>query len=156
MMSAHIECLTKKDLTMNSARTARTLLLSLSLAAGAFSAPASAQVSFNINIGPPAPQYEVVPTLPSGYVWAPGYWGWTGERHVWVRGRSIVQREGYRWEPDRWEQRNNGYFRTAGHWQQDKHYKPVKMKKEKKHHDDDRDGKGNKGHGNNGKHGRGG
>lgn len=110
----------------------RNLTLSLMLAASAFAAPAYAQVSVNINIAPPAPEYEVVPTIQPGYVWAPGYWGWNGERHVWVRGRTIVQREGYRWEPDRWEQRDRNYYRSVGHWEQDKSYKPVKMKKEKK------------------------
>jgi hypothetical protein len=123
-----------KDLTMNRTNAIRNLSLSLLLAATAFAAPAYAHVSLNINVGPPAPQYEVVPTIAPGYVWAPGYWGWSGERHVWVRGRAIVQRDGYRWEPDRWEQRDRGYFRTAGHWARDR---------------------GDRGH-DNGKHGKGG
>jgi hypothetical protein len=127
----------------------RNLLLSLLLAAGVFAAPAYAQVSVNINIAPPPPQYEVVPTIQPGYVWAPGYWGWNGERHVWIRGRAIVQREGYRWEPDRWEQRDRTYYRTEGRWVRDPSYKPVKMKKEKKE-------RKQKDHGDNGKHGKGG
>lgn len=131
---------------MNRTNAIRNLLLSLLLAAGAFAAPAYAQVSVNINVGPPALQYEVVPTMQPGYVWAPGYWGWNGDRHIWIRGRSIVQREGYVWAPDRWDQRNNSYYRTAGHWQRDKGYKFVKVKKEKKQ----------KSHGNNGKQGKGG
>jgi hypothetical protein len=126
---------------MNRTNAIRNLLLSLLLAASAFAAPAYAQVSVNINVGPPAPQYEVVPTIQPGYVWAPGYWGWNGERHVWVRGRAIVQREGYRWEPDRWEQRDRTYYRTEGHWEHDKGYKPAKAKKEKKHKDHDDNGK---------------
>ena len=124
---------------MNRTNVTRNLLLSLALAAGVFAAPAYAQVRINVNIGPPALQYEAVPVIAPGYVWAPGYWGWSGERHVWVRGRSIVQREGYRWEPDRWEQRDRGYVRTVGHWAQDK----------------DNRGAGNRGHENNGKHGKG-
>jgi hypothetical protein len=108
-----------EDLTMNRTNVIRKLSLSLLLAATAFAAPAYAGVNLSVNIGPPAPQYEVVPTIAPGYVWAPGYWGWSGQRHVWVRGRSIVQRDGYRWEPDRWDQRNQGYYRTAGHWARD-------------------------------------
>lgn len=131
---------------MNRTNAIRNLLLSLVLAASAFAAPAYAQVSVNINLAPPAPQYEAVPVLSPGYVWAPGYWGWNGDRHIWIRGRSIVQRDGFRWQPDRWEQRDRGYFRTGGHWQRDHDFKPVKMKKEKK----------NKGHDNKGKRGRGG
>lgn len=127
----------------------RRLSVALLLAASAGAAPAYAQISVNISLAPPAPQHEIVPVMPSGYVWAPGYWGWNGERHVWIRGRSIVQREGHRWEPDRWEQRSQGYYRTAGHWER------VKVKKEKKHkdrHDDDRGHRG-RGHGDDGSRG---
>jgi hypothetical protein len=132
----------------------RNPLLALLLAASAsFAAPAFAQVSIHVNLAPPAPQYEVVPTMQPGYVWAPGYWGWSGERHVWVRGRPIAQREGYRWEPDRWEQRDRGYYRTAGHWQPDRDYKPAKAKKEKRDGDDH--DRGNHGEGNKGNHGGG-
>jgi hypothetical protein len=110
----------------------RNLSLSFLLAASAFAAPAYAQLSINVNLAPPAPQYEVVPAIQPGYVWAPGYWGLNGERHVWVRGRAIVQRDGYRWQPDRWEQRDQAYYRSAGYWERDHGYKPVKVKKQKK------------------------
>ena len=141
---------------MNRTKTIRHLLLSLSLAAGVFAAPAYAQLSFNISFAPPAPQYEVVPSVARGYVWAPGYWGWTGDRHVWIRGRSIVQREGYRWAPDRWDQRNSGYYRTAGHWEHDSGYNRYKANKENKGwNHDSRNRRGNDGHGDNGKRGRG-
>lgn len=133
---------------MNHTKALRHMLLSVSLAAATFAAPAYAQISVNISIAPPAPQYEVVPNIAPGYVWAPGYWGWTGERHVWIRGRSIMQREGYRWAPDRWDERSNSYHRTAGHWEHDNSYKAVKVKKEKKqkgwNHDNGRRGKGKK------------
>jgi hypothetical protein len=116
---------------MNRTRAPRNLLLSLSLAA-ALAAPAYAQINFNINVAPPAPQQELVPVIQPGQVWAPGYWGWTGERHVWVSGKPILQREGYRWAPDRWDQRERGFVRTAGHWERDRDFKPAKVKKEKK------------------------
>jgi len=137
---------------MKRTRTLRRLLLSLALAAGVFGAPAYAQISFNINIAPPAPQYEVVPNIAPGYVWAPGYWGWTGDRHVWIRGRAIAQRQGYNWAPDRWEHRDGGYYRAAGHWEQDHGYGRAKMKKEKKGWKHDQRGD----HGNSGKHDKGG
>ena len=131
----------------------RNPLLALLLATSAsFAAPAYAQISINIGLAPPAPQYEVVPTMQPGYVWAPGYWGWSGERHIWVRGRPIVQREGYRWEPDRWDQRDRGYYRTAGHWQPDRDYKPAHVKKQKKDKDGDDHDRGNHGQGNKGRH----
>ena len=115
----------------------RQLLLGLSLAASALAAPAYAQINFNISIAPPAPQHEVVPVIPAGYLWAPGYWGWSGERHVWVRGSTILQRDGFRWEPDRWEQRDRTYFRQVGHWERDHDFKPAKVKKHKKQKKDD-------------------
>jgi len=129
----------------------RNLSLSLLLAAGVFAAPAYAQVSFNISIAPPAPQYEVVPIIEPGYVWAPGYWGWTGERHVWVRGRSIRQREGFVWAPDRWDQHDRNFVRTAGHWEQDRGFKPAKVKNDKNHNGRDNDERGDGRH-DNGKH----
>ena len=127
---------------MNHSKAIRNLSLSLALTAGVFAAPAYAQINVSINLAPPAPQYEIVPVIAPGYVWAPGYWGWSGERHVWVRGRPIALREGYRWEPDRWDQRDRGYFRTAGHWERDHDFKPAKVKKEKKHKDRDDDDRG--------------
>jgi hypothetical protein len=126
-------------------------LLSLLVAAGTAAAPALAQVSISINIAPPPPQYEVVPALPPGYVWAPGYWAWHGNQHVWVHGRSIVQRPGYRWEPDRWEQRDHGYYRQPGRWERDADYKVAKAKHEKQPKHMDKGGDHAK-HGKGGKH----
>jgi hypothetical protein len=63
--SPNMGCVPTKGLTMNRTKnpTIRNLLRSLLPAASAFAAPACAQVSLNVNIGPPAPQYEVVPTI---------------------------------------------------------------------------------------------
>ncbi len=141
---------------MKSDNTVRRLLLSVLLAASATAAPVFAQITFNISIAPPAPLIEVAPAMAPGYVWAPGYWAWHADRHVWVRGRTIVQRVGYRWEPDVWEQRDRAYYRHPGRWERDSDYKPVKMKKEKKskHWDKDGDDRG-PGQGNGGKRGKG-
>ena len=127
-----LSCQLKMEWIMKPANFVRRLLLSMLMAASAAAAPAFAQISFNIIIAPPAPRYEAVPVIAPGYVWAPGYWGWNGDRHIWVRGRTIVQRVGYRWEPDRWEQRDRAYYRHPGRWERDANYKVVKVKKEKK------------------------
>jgi hypothetical protein len=127
-------------INMTYSKLTRNLCLSLLIAVGAMALPVSAQITVNVSIAPPAPQYEVVPPLQAGQVWAPGYWTWTGERHVWVRGRPILQRVGYRWEPDRWEQRGGTYYRRVGNWERDHDYKPAKVKKAKKQ-------KKHKGHG---------
>ena len=144
---------------MKRAAIVQGLLLSLLMT---FAVPAYAEVNISINIAPPAPQYEVMPVIAPGYVWAPGYWAWHGDHHVWVRGRSIVQRTGYRWEPDRWEQHDRAYRRHPGYWQRDPGYTVVKAKKEKKekkdkHRDnrrDDDDDDGDHGRGKRGKHDR--
>lgn len=127
---------------MKTTSVLRTLLLPVLLAA---SAAAFAQINVNISLAPPAPQFEAIPALSPGQVWAPGYWGWNGDRHIWVRGRPIVQRVGYRWEPDRWEQRGTTYYRHEGRWEHEKAKKPKKEKKEKHGHNDN--GHHGKGHG---------
>lgn len=123
----------------------RIVALSLFVAASAAATPVFAQLSVNINIGPPPAQFEVVPQVAPGYIWAPGYWARHDDQFIWVRGRSIVQRSGYRWEPDRWEQRGPAYYRHVGSWERDDHFKTPKMKKEKKSkHDDEDRGRGGK------------
>lgn len=136
---------------MTTGKTIRSILLCALVAAAA---PAFAQVTFNITVGPPAPLYEAVPVMAPGYVWAPGYWAWHGDRHIWVRGRSIVQRVGYRWEPDVWEQRDDRYYRHPGRWKSNasyvvvdpKGYKPPKHrnKERKERENNGKPGKGDK------------
>lgn len=113
-------------------KTARLLGTLITAATLAIAMPALAQVSINISIAPPAPVYESAPMVAPGYVWAPGYWAWFDDRHVWIRGRSIVQRTGYRWDPDRWEQRGNGYYRHPGNWVRATQYAPEKMHRDEK------------------------
>ena len=108
---------------MQSASALRRLLQALVLAASCAAGTSFAQVNVNIGLAPPPPQYEVMPVMAPGYVWAPGYWTWHGDRHIWIRGRPILQRTGYRWEPDRWEHRGNGYYRHAGRWERDREFR---------------------------------
>lgn len=132
----------------------KTLLLATVLAAAAI--PASAQVTINIGVSPPPVQQEVIPVLPPTQTWAPGYWAWNGDRHVWVRGRAMNKRDGYRWAPDNWVQTGNGYSRQPGYWVRDTNYvvkekKPRKDKHHKNHGKGHGDDDGDDRHG--GKHG---
>lgn len=133
---------------MKPTRIVRNLALALALAAGS---TAFAQVSINIVLAPPAPLYEEAPRLQPGYVWAPGYWAWNNDRHVWVRGRAMLQRPGYVWQPDRWEQRNGTYYRQAGRWEHGAPVPPVKAQKPQKpkkpKHDNGKRHDDKKGHG---------
>lgn len=97
-------------------RTARGLLLSLILAGGISSGSAIARAAIIVDVAPPAPQVEVIPTLQPGYAWAPGYWGWQTNRHVWVNGHTMRARRGYDWAPDRWNQVNDRHQFESGHW----------------------------------------
>lgn len=124
----------------------RSLVLSLALAGGT---TAFAQISFNIVVAPPAPLYEATPMMAPGQSWAPGYWAWNNGQHVWVRGRTMLQREGYLWVPDRWVQQGGSYVRQPGRWERSLEAKPPKYKKMKKlKHDNGRRNHGNSGKGN--------
>jgi hypothetical protein len=116
---------------MNISYLTRSLVIAMTLAAGT---GAWAQVSFSINVGPPPPVYEAVPMQPPGYIWAPGYWAWNNDHHVWIRGRSIVERNGYRWEPDRWEQRGSTYYRQPGNWARDNDARPPPQRMKNPRH----------------------
>lgn len=137
---------------MQRARALRRLLQSMVLAACCAASTSFAQINLNISLAPPAPQYEAVPALAPGYTWAPGYWTWHGERYIWIRGRTIAQRTGYRWDADRWENRDGRYFRQAGRWERDAGYRVAKVKKDKRFKHGDGEGHG-KGHAKHGKHG---
>jgi hypothetical protein len=68
-----------------------------------------------VDTAPPAPIYEPVPAYRAGYVWAPGYWQWSGT-YTWVPGRWEGDRVGYTWVPDRWTARDGYWYYDAGYW----------------------------------------
>jgi WXXGXW repeat (2 copies) len=96
----------------------RTAVLCAALGISAIAAPtiSSARVYVDIDVAPPALREEVVPAARVGYVWAPGYWNWSGQKHVWVGGHSIRERSGHHWVGDNWEQRGGRWHHEGGHW----------------------------------------
>ena len=80
---------------------------------------AAALVNSDIQVAPPPPIEEVVPAMNPGYVWAPGYWAWHGDRHTWVQGRSMAERNGYSWQADRWERSGFAYYQEPGRWERE-------------------------------------
>ncbi len=116
------------------------------LTAGAawVAAPAQAQVSIGVQIGPtmapPPPQYEAVPVMPSGYVWAPGYWQWREGRYMWRPGYRVHERPGYAYRAPRWEQGPNGWMMREGGWDHDR------RGWDRRDHDRDRDRDDDRGH----------
>jgi WXXGXW repeat (2 copies) len=101
-------------------KTLRTMLLSLVIAGGISSGSVLARAII-VEIAPPAPRVEVIPEQRRGYTWAPGYWGWQNNKHVWVNGRSMRSRAGYQWAPDHWNEVNGRHQYEAGHWARDQH-----------------------------------
>lgn len=79
---------------------------------------AQAQVGVSITIGtpPPPPRYERMPAPRVGFVWAPGFWDWSGNTHVWVGGRWEQERVGYDYVRPEWRQGSNGWVLDRGGW----------------------------------------
>ena len=98
----------------------RNAVLCALIALGSAAMPVAAEVNISVNLGvaPPAPRYELVPASRPGYAWAPGYWDWENDRHVWSQGRWIAARPGSYWVADRWDARDGRHYYEPGHWKQ--------------------------------------
>ena len=96
----------------------RKLLLGTIVAStlAAVAPTAHAAVQVYVNTPPPAARYEVVPAARSGYVWAPGYWNWRNNRHVWVKGGWQRERTGYYYHPNRWLERDGKWYNERSRW----------------------------------------
>ena len=64
---------------------------------------------------PPVWVAEQVQPRP-GFVWARGYWRWSGRRYVAVRGHWEPARAGYRYVHPHWDRRGDGWHWRAGIW----------------------------------------
>jgi hypothetical protein len=82
-----------------------------------YPAPVPVASTVVVDMPPPAPYAEVVPTIPfAGAVWIGGYWGWNGGRHQWFSGRWEQPRPGYAWRPYAWAQQGGRWHLHAGGW----------------------------------------
>jgi WXXGXW repeat (2 copies) len=97
----------------------KALFLGLCMASSAMVAPtiASAGVVVDVDVAPPPVRVETVPGPRVGYVWAPGYWEWSGREHVWRRGRWMHERRDQHWVPDHWVQAGPHWHHEHGHWE---------------------------------------
>ena len=79
-----------------------------------------AQVSVSINIGPPPLLAYAQPMVPGeGYIWTPGYWGWSrhDRGYYWIPGTWVLApTPGYLWTPGYWAFGNSGYLWNQGYW----------------------------------------
>jgi hypothetical protein len=97
----------------------KTLLAGAIVASFAgFSLPSYA-ASVYISIDPPARRVEHFDPRP-GYVVVPGAWSYTNNKYVWVPGHYVAERQGYRYQPDRWVMHDNKkWTKQQGGWQRD-------------------------------------
>ena len=72
-----------------------------------------------VTVAPPPPLIESRPEVPQpGAVWIPGYWHWSGRRHVWIGGVWSAPRAGFVWIAPQWQRRSDGRWQwLPGHWQ---------------------------------------
>ena len=78
--------------------------------------PSLADVAVFVDRAPPAAQVEIVPGPRQGYVWSPGYYNYENDRHVWVKGESVRERDGYSYQPTRWVERDGRWNLERSHW----------------------------------------
>ena len=99
----------------------RKLIAAALLAAGMIATPlpGMAQVSVELDFGPPAPRYEVVPPPRPGYTWAPGYHYWDGRQHVWRSGYWIAEQPGYVYYGPTWVEREGRWAYQGPRWDRD-------------------------------------
>lgn len=104
----------------------RTLTFAAALTLGAaalmpLTSTAQTGARIYITSEPPAPRYEAIPAPRNGYVWAPGYWNWDGNRHDWVAGHWEASRSGQQYQRSEWRRDNDGWRLDRGGWQEVSH-----------------------------------
>jgi hypothetical protein len=118
---------------------------------------AVAQVNVNITIGeaPPPLRFESVPAPRNGYLWAPGYWNWNGNQHVWSSGHWERVRQDYDYVRPEWRQENGQWRLQQGGWKRGRHHGNEGRHNDDhegdgdhRHHDEGRDGGDRQGRGN--------
>lgn len=92
------------------------VLLAFGGSVGILPQPAAAADIIVVRNEPPPLRSEPVPDARRGYVWAPGYWRWSGNHYVWVRGKWMRARHGYHWRPSSWESRGDRWQMQHGGW----------------------------------------
>ncbi|OYX75021.1 MAG: hypothetical protein B7Y95_04375 [Rhizobiales bacterium 32-66-11] len=101
----------------------RSLLGGLLTAGIAAAAPiaASRQADAQIFIQPPPPPLRIERRPPPprpGWVWVSGFWTWDPRRraYVWVPGRWVAGRPGWRYRDGTWVRRGNTWVYRPGGW----------------------------------------
>ena len=98
-------------------KTVRVVLAALVLA-GCSRNPPPDRVEAVVATAPPAVRAEHRGNRPhDGWVWVPGYWNWSANRHVWVPGMWSLPPRGYHsWQAARWMHTRQGWVLVRGRW----------------------------------------
>lgn len=82
------------------------------------SASAQIAIGISVHVAPPALPIYVQPACPlEGYIWTPGYWGYTNGDYYWVPGVWVAPpRVGLLWTPGYWGFAGGVYGFHAGYW----------------------------------------
>ncbi|HET7664265.1 MAG TPA: hypothetical protein VFK31_11590 [Rhodanobacteraceae bacterium] len=94
----------------------------LGFGVGMPAAHAGTHVSIRIGIAPPPPRWERVPAPRAGFIWAPGYWRWTGAAYIWIGGSWHRHRPGYRYVRPRWHHERGGWRFHTGYWRHEQRH----------------------------------
>jgi hypothetical protein len=85
-------------------------------------AAASADVVISVQVAPPVlPVYSQPPCPGPGFIWTPGYWGWSPDAaaYYWVPGTWVQPPQiGYLWTPGYWGWSDSVYVWHPGFWAQ--------------------------------------
>jgi hypothetical protein len=106
----------KKGLHMTKNHLFRPLLLASLLLA--LSAASFAGVFVSVSVAPPPIPIYSQPMCPGpGFIFTPGYWGWSDEGYYWVPGTWVMAPQpGYLWTPGYWGWNGGVYAFNGGYW----------------------------------------
>ena len=112
-------------------------------AAAIMPSSAIAQVNVNITLGeaPPPLRFEPVPAPRSGYLWAPGYWGYDGGRYVWTAGHWERTRLNYDYARPEWREEGGKWRFVKGGWHKGRGHDREHEYKRRYERDDDNQGR---------------
>jgi hypothetical protein len=98
----------------------RSLPLMLFLLALPALSPAQMTVSVSVGVPPPElPVYEQPPIPGDGYIWTPGYWGWSedDQDYYWVPGTWVLAPQPeFLWTPGYWGAEGAAFIWHLGYW----------------------------------------
>jgi hypothetical protein len=108
-------CRALKSLGLSTCFALATTLFAVSAAPST----ASAQVVLSVTVAPPVLPVYAQPVCPGeGYIWTPGYWGYSDDGgYFWVPGTWVEPPTvGLLWTPGYWGWSNGAYLWNAGYW----------------------------------------